>query len=239
MVTASTSKHKAYTSSRNVDVCGCYLPGFPTQGNECVFVLHCRYRSSSSIHLVDLYFEVATSIPGLSPGLLSINPAPSLFSLNPSWSNPSCQFNSATGAGSTGSLNIAAVSTLGMWAWADSYDVFNTAVLTGQQVSTAIRGMEVRSYARGSPDVNNGDALSNCMLPGGTVQATAALASADGVCMVHVNAVNAAPAKGLAVSVAVAAGMPPDPSTQVRLNACCCGDALDVFQLACLLEAVL
>jgi hypothetical protein len=102
-----------------------------------------------------------------------------------------------------------------MWAWADSYDVFNTAALTGQQVSTAIRGMAVKSYAWGTPNTNTGDTLSNCMLSSGAAQATAALAGANAVCMVHVNAVNTAPAKGLAVTVAVAAGMPPDPSTQV------------------------
>jgi hypothetical protein len=111
-----------------------------------------------------------------------------------------------------------------MWAWADAYDVFNTAALTGQQVSTAIRGMAVKSYTWGTPNVNTGDALSNCMLPSGTSQATAALASANAVCMVHVNAVNTAPAKGLAVTVAVAAGMPPDPSTQV--NFVWCADVL-------------
>jgi hypothetical protein len=108
-----------------------------------------------------------------------------------------------------------------MWAWADSYDVFNTAALTGQQVSTAVRGMAVKSYAFGSPNVNSGDALSSCMLPGGASQATAALANANAVCMVNVNAVNKAPVKGLAVTVAVAAGMPPDPSTQVGHSICC------------------
>lgn len=175
----------------------------------------CRYRSSSSIPLVDVYFQVATSIPGPSNALLSVNPGLSPFSLNPSWSNPAYQFNSATGAGLTGSLNIAAVSTLGMWAWADSYDVFNTAALTGQQVTATVRGMAVKSYAAGSPNLNSGDALSSCMLPGGALQATAALANANAVCVLHVNAVNTAPAKGLAVTVAVAAGTPPDPSTQV------------------------
>jgi hypothetical protein len=107
-----------------------------------------------------------------------------------------------------------------MWAWADAYDVFNTAALTGQQVSTTIRGMAVKSYALGSPNVNFGDALSSCMLPGGALQATAALASANAVCMVNVNAVNTAPAKGLPVTVAVAAGMPPDPTTQVSFSIC-------------------
>lgn len=143
--------------------------------------------------------------------MISINPAPSPFSLNPSWYNPYYQFNSFNGQGSSGSLNIAAVATLGMWAWAEAYDVFNTAALTGQQVSTAVRGVLVRSY--GALDASVGDDVSACGLPDGTSAATTALGSA--VCMVHVNAVNSAPAKGLAVTVSLSAGTQVEPSAQV------------------------
>lgn len=90
-----------------------------------------RYRASSSIPLLDVYFKVKQIIPGTYTGVLSLNGPASLY---PSNQIPAVQFNDYKGgAQTTGSINITTTKDLGLWAWSDAYDVFNTAVLSGER----------------------------------------------------------------------------------------------------------
>lgn len=134
-----------------------------------------------------------------------------MFSFNPSWNNPYYQFNSFNGQGTAGVLNIGAVTTLGMWAWADTYDIFNTAALTGQKVTTVLRGVLVKTF--GSMDVIGGDTVTGCVITDGSGAATTLLDQT--VCKVTVDVVNTVPDKGMPVVVSLPNGNQPDVSTQV------------------------
>lgn len=179
--------------------------------HSCLIV-SCRYRSSSSIPLVDVYFRVITAVPGTAANIISIDSAPSRFSFDPSWTNPYYQINSFSGQGTSGSLNIGAVSTLGMWAWADTYDVFNSAALTGQKVSVSLRGVLVKTS--GTMDVEQGDSVTGCVITSGAGAASAMVDQS--VCKVSVDTVNTVAAKGMTVVVSLPAGNQADVSAEVR-----------------------
>jgi hypothetical protein len=105
-----------------------------------------------------------------------------------------------------------------MWAWADSYDLVNTAALNGQQVSTALRGMLVRSY--GSSSGAAGDVLSGCSIPASGGRAAAvAIDALRRVCAVNLNGVNSAPAKQLVVTLVIPDGAAADQTAQVSMRA--------------------
>lgn len=164
---------------------------------------------------MDVYFRVITNIPGTAASIITISQAPSRFSFDPSWMNPFYQINSFNGQGSSGALNVGAVSTFGMWAWADTHDIFNTAALTGQKVTTVLRGVLVRTY--GTVDVVGGDSVTGCVI---TITTGAASAMVDqAVCKVTVDAVNTVAAKAMTVTVSVSTGGQADASAQVSVSA--------------------
>lgn len=166
---------------------------------------------------MDVYFTVKSTRTGPIAGALSL--ATSALSLWPSWSVPYYQFNNFNGASNAaGAINVSPVSTLGMWAWAENYDLFNTGVLNGQQVSTALRGMLVKSY--GSSSGTTGDILSGCSIAASSTRAAAvAIDALRRVCTVNVNAVNSAPAKQLAVTLSVPVASAADQTAQVGSKA--------------------
>jgi len=179
-----------------------------------------RYRADlNGISLLDVFFTVKATGTGLLRGALTFATPPTAnipaLSLWPSWSSPYYQFNSQDGASnSAGSIVVSPVSTLGMWAWSDVYDIFNTAVLNGQQVSAALRGVLVRSF--GSPRSSNGDVLSGCSLsPSSPRAAAAAIDAVRRVCVVSANAANVMPAKQLAVTLSVTDGASSNQAAQV------------------------
>eukprot|EP00879_Flechtneria_rotunda_P000373 GHRR01000465.1.p1 GENE.GHRR01000465.1~~GHRR01000465.1.p1 ORF type:complete len:1109 (+),score=342.16 GHRR01000465.1:4020-7346(+) len=179
----------------------------PSQLRACLllsWLLVCRYRSSSSIPLVEVFFMVTVNSYGTFSSAITVNAPPGPFAISPKWSNPFYQFNNFNGQGATGALQIAAVATLGMWAWSDAYDIFNTAVLTAQRVSTTVRGVLVKSF--GAMNTDMGDLVQSCT-SSNTAAATTAVV--DSVCLVHVDAVNVLPAKDLAVTVSVIARTQP------------------------------
>lgn len=107
------------------------------------------------------------------------------------------------------------MTTLGIWAWADTYDVFNTAALNGQQVSTALHAVLVKSYGSSSSS-GGGDVVSGCSVPaGGPRAASVAIDAIRRACRVNVDAVNSVPAKQLAVYLSITDGAAPDQSAQV------------------------
>lgn len=179
----------------------------------------CRYRADTNgILLVDVYFTVKATRTGAVAGALTL--ATSLLSLWPSWSVPYVQFNNFNGASnSAGAINASPVTTLGMWAWADNYDLFNTAVLNGQQVSTSLRGMLVKSY--GTYSSATGDILSGCSIAVSSPRAAAvAIDALRRVCAVNLNAVNTVPAKQLVVTLSIPDGPSPDQTAQVCSKQC-------------------
>lgn len=183
----------------------------------------CRYRADTSgILLADIFFTVRATRTGTAANAITLVTSPtanipSALSLWPSWASPYYQFNNFNGASSSaGSLQVGATSTLGMWAWADTYELFNTAALNGQQVSTSLRGTLVRSY--GALSSSSGDALSGCVVgtaAGAPRAAAVAIDALRRVCSVNVNAVNAVPAKQLLVTLSIADGVSADQTAQV------------------------
>lgn len=108
-----------------------------------------------------------------------------------------------------------------MWAWADAHELLNTAVLTGQQVSTALRGVLVRNWgiSGSGGSSNSGDALSGCSIAAtasGPRAASVAIDSLRQLCSVNVNAANTVPAKGMAVTLTIQAGALAAQSAQVQ-----------------------
>jgi hypothetical protein len=168
----------------------------------------------NGIGLADVFFSVKARA-GTAASVLTVVNTPSAAvaaaaSLWPSWPAPFAQFNSFSGAsGSAGSLSIEGIASLGMWAWADSYDVLNTAALTGQQVSTALRGVLVRNWGSSPASTNSGDAISACAVTapsaaaGAPRPASVAVDSLRRLCSVSVNAANSVPAKGMAVTLTI------------------------------------
>lgn len=184
------------------------------------YVFHTRrYRADTTgILLVDAFFTVKAARTGpLAAALAFGGTGPSLW---PSWTAPYYQFNNFNGASnSAGSLTVSPVATLGMWAWADNYDLFNTAALNGQQVSTSLRGVLVKSF--GSLDSSTGDILSGCSIAASSPRAASvAIDALRRVCVVNVNAVNAVPAKQLAVTVSIPAGVSTEQAAQVCCSPC-------------------
>lgn len=179
-----------------------------------------RYRADlNGISLLDVFFTVKATGTGLLKGALTFATSPTAnipaLSLWPSWSSPYYQFNSQDGASnSAGSIVVSPVSTLGMWAWSDVYDIFNTAALNGQQVSAALRGVLVRSF--GSPRSSDGDVLSGCSLSPSSPRAAAATIDAvRRVCVVSASAANVVPAKQLAVTLSITDGASTSQAAQV------------------------
>ena len=157
-----------------------------------------RYRSSSSIALVDLHFVVRATVPGTYPGALAIGAG---TTLDPSWAAPPVAFHDHRGGiQADGSINVTAAAPLGLWAWVDRGDMFNTARFTGTRVTTQLRAALVNSWgASGDTTVV---APSSCT-PGPTATAVvgpgaAKAASLDvAACALQVDASNAMAAKGM------------------------------------------
>eukprot|EP00775_Hariotina_reticulata_P010661 gene10661-10820_t len=173
------------------------------------------YRASSSIPLLEFTFAVKATTPGTYSSVLYINTQPAVaaasVSMLPSWSSAPYQFNSFNGHSTTGALNVVAVTTLGLWGWASTSDIFNTAVLSGQQVSASLHGVAVTSF--GDMDfLQDGDAVT-CASPAANAAGSGAVTVDASLCQVQVNAVNKVSAKGLAIPVTYGAV-----STQVKLN---------------------
>lgn len=176
----------------------------------------CRYRADTTgILLAEAYFTVkATRTGPVTAALAFGGTGPSLW---PSWTGPYFQFNNFNGASnSAGSITVSPVTTLGMWAWAENYDLFNTAALNGQQVSTSVRGMLVKSY--GGSSSATGDTLSGCGIASSSPRAASvAIDALRRVCVVNVNAVNAVPAQNLEVTLSIPDGV----STEQTAQVCC------------------
>lgn len=172
----------------------------------------CSYRASSSIPLVDVFFEVRAATPGPARGAVSLSPGAA--ALLPSWAGAPHQFASWDGPGASGSLNVSAAAPLGAWAWAQQADLFNTALLTGQAVSLALRGVGISSY--GSMDVDAGGPVT-CGLLAAAGGASAAVSLDAARCVLQVDAVNSVPAKGLAVLVTAGASSAQVTKGRVRL----------------------
>jgi hypothetical protein len=167
--------------------------------------------------LAEAYFTVkATRTGPLAAALAFGRTGPSLW---PSWTGPYYQFNNFNGASnSAGSITVSPVTTLGMWAWAENYDLFNTAALNGQQVSTSLRGMLVKSY--GGLSSATGDTLSGCSIAASSPRAASvAIDALRRMCLVNVNAVNAVPAQGLAVTLSIPDSVSTEQTAQVRRTA--------------------
>lgn len=188
----------------------------------------------TGIGLADVFFVVKASRGGTAAGVLSLLTAPNAAvataaSLWPAWPAPFVQYNSFNGASSTaGALNVQPLASLGMWAWAGASDLVNTASLTGQPASVALRGVLVTNW--GSGDAAGGDALTGCAIAAGGSARAAASAALDPLrrlCAVSATTSNAVPAKGLTVNLAIQQGILAAQSAQVRL---CCAT---VYTLAC------
>lgn len=168
----------------------------------------------NGILLVDIDFTVRATRAGAYTGALQLirNSA----SLWPTWRAPFYQFNNFNGASnSAGVIFVDQTLTLGVWAWADRYDLFNTAALNGQQVSTAVRGMPVRNHGS-----SNGASDTPACSISTTSSPRAAAVAVDAVrraCVVTVNAVNTVPAKQLSVMLTIP-DMTGDQSAQVRVK---------------------
>lgn len=153
------------------------------------------YRTSSSIQLAVLHFAVHTAVPGTYPGVIAVAAG---TVLSPSWLSPQAVFYDHRGGPQlSGSINVAPTSTVGLWVWADSGDVFNTAPLSGQRVTTQLNAAYVRSW--GTPAAV--PAAPTCTVSGSadTISGVATLDSTK--CVVNVDAVNTAAAKHLAFTL--------------------------------------
>jgi len=159
---------------------------------------------------------VKATTPGVYSSALYINTQPAVaaasVSFLPSWSSAPYQFNSFNGHSTSGALNVVVVTTLGLWGWASAYDIFNTAVINGRQVSASLHGVAITSF--GDMDLlQDGDAVT-CASPAANVAGSGAVSVDAALCQVQVNAVNKLPAKGLAIPVTLGST-----STQVTLPA--------------------
>jgi hypothetical protein len=154
-----------------------------------------RYRTASTIPLAELAFVVRTSVPGTYPTAVSMARGALLA---PSWLAPPTEFHDhRTGTFSAGSINVTMAQTLGLWAWPDLADVFNTAHFTGGRVSARLQAAVVHSWgvALASPTTPTSCTLSDAS------GAAAAVFLDSAQCMVSVEAVNTVPAKDLAVTL--------------------------------------
>ena len=104
------------------------------------------------------------------------------------------------GAGAaTGDLNITSSSIVGIWAWSEAYDIFNTAVLQGGQVAYGLHAVTVSTFGPEDDDVQA------CSLVRGS-SSGAALSVAPplgSTCRVVVSSANRQAAKAVAVNVAL------------------------------------
>lgn len=187
----------------------------------------------TGIGLADVYFVVRASRGGTAAGVLSLLTAPSAgvpaaaASLWPAWPAPFAQFNSFNGASSSaGALSVEPLASLGMWAWAGASDLVNTAPLTGQPASVALRGVLVINWAGSSSsgDTAAGDALTGCAIAAGGAARAAASAALDPLrrlCAVTAAASNSMPAKGLTVTLTIQQGVLAAQSAQVSLDVWC------------------
>jgi hypothetical protein len=168
----------------------------------------------NGILLVDIDLTVKATRAGAYTGALQL--IRSSTSLWPTWRAPFYQFNNFNGASnSAGAMSVDQVLTLGVWAWADRYDLFNTAALNGQQVSTAVRGMLVRNH--GSPAVASDTPTCSISTTSSPRPAAVAVDAVRRACVVTVNAVNTVPAKQLAVTLTIP-DVTGDQSAQVRVK---------------------
>lgn len=150
------------------------------------------YRSSSSIALATATFVVRAAVPGTYPGAVSIGSGAALY---PSWPSPPTAFyDHRGGIQASGSIGVVAPRTLGLFAWAERGDVFNTARFTGQRVATQLRAAVVRSW---------GDPAAAPTPPTTCVASAAvgALTMNAAGCTLRVEATDATPAKDVAFTL--------------------------------------
>jgi hypothetical protein len=152
------------------------------------------YRTSSSIPLAQLTFVVRTAVPGTYSGTIALAAGALLA---PAWVAPPVAFHDYRGGTqASGSINVTTTRGLGMWAWAERGDVFNTARVTGLRVATQLYAAYVRTWGAPAAVVVS---PSSCSLAGGS---SGGAISLDGTaCVVNVDAVNAQPAKDLAFTL--------------------------------------
>ncbi|GBF99606.1 hypothetical protein Rsub_12070 [Raphidocelis subcapitata] len=180
-------------ASRTVRVTG-RAPGQPAE----------RYRSSSSIPLAELEFLVRVAVPGAYPGALAVGAGARLESgSSPAWVAPPAAFYDHRGGIQTsGSVNVTATRTLGLWAWAERRDVFNTAAFNGARVTTQLRAAAVRSW--GTPAAVT-LAPTSCGIAAASAAAAASALSLDAAqCAVHVDAVNSGAIKDASFALSAA-----------------------------------
>jgi hypothetical protein len=166
-----------------------------------------RYRSSSTIPLAQLEFLVRMAAPGTYPGALTVGAGVLLESgsSSPTWAAPPVGFyDHRGGLQVSGSVNVTATRTLGLWAWPERGDVFNTAALDGARVTTQLRAATVRSW--GSPAAVP-VAPTSCGIAAASAAAAATALSLDAAqCAVHVDAVNTGAVKDATFALGVASG---------------------------------
>ncbi|KAI8463288.1 MAG: hypothetical protein J3K34DRAFT_496093 [Monoraphidium minutum] len=167
-----------------------------------------RYRASSSIPLAELTFVVRAAEAGPCPGAISFGAGTALI---PSAGVvPSVAFYDHRGGAQEdgGSILVAATRSVGLWAWAERSDVFNTARFTGARVATRLLVAEVRSWLPpGAPAAAPVAAPSCSKASGGDAGVLWLDAPA---CTVYVGSDHALPAKDFAfrLSSSDAAGAP-------------------------------
>lgn len=164
------------------------------------------YRSSSSIPLAEVTFQVLAPIAGSYPGVLALGTG---ARLEPSWAAPPVAFHDHRGGVQTaGSISVVAAAQLGAWAWAEAGHVFNTARFTGARVVTRLFAALVTSWAPTGALALPVTPLSCTPTPAAAAQLGPGAARAASVnaasCTLNVDASNAAPAKDLTLVVTAA-----------------------------------
>lgn len=154
------------------------------------------FRSASAIPLATVAFLVAAGVPGTYPGALTLG---SGAALAPSWASPPVGFHDyRDGVQGAGGINVTAARTLGLWAWPERSEVFNTARFDNARVSTRLHAAAVRSF--GSPAAAP-VTPATCAAPPGT---GGALSVDVAGCAVHVDAAHTAPLKDGAFTLGAA-----------------------------------
>lgn len=166
-----------------------------------------RYRTSSSIPLLEVTFTVRQAVANVYAGVVSLGRSPSLWpngpplTLDPGFASITVQAADFRGGGAAaGDLNVTSIALVGAWAWAGAYDLYNTPALAGGTVSTSLYATTVSTFG---PEDSN---IQSCSLAAGGGAVSGALSvtpPSGGVCSAVVGALNTQPAPGVGVSVAL------------------------------------
>lgn len=158
-----------------------------------------RYRTSGSIPLAQISFMVR-ALQGAYDNAIALGPSAMLA---PSWLAPrSVAFYDYRGGSQTsGSVMVEATQQLGIWAWADRGEVFNTARFTGQAVVTQLQAAYVRSWGTPAAQPAPPSTCSPASAGGSPSAGPSAMSLDERACVVRVEAPNAAAAKDLEFAV--------------------------------------